>query len=142
MRPSFLLIFLEIGREKGYVFAPMKLKISTREIDGVRIVDCYGRIIFGEEASELRQTVKDFLMEARPVVLNLKHVTVLDSSGAGTLVSLNVSAQTNHKQLKLANLSSRVRDVLAITRLLSVFEIYGSEYEAVASFADTSLKAG
>jgi anti-sigma B factor antagonist len=120
----------------------MKLKISTREIDGVRIVDCYGRIIFGEEAAELRQTVKQFLMEARPVVLNLRDVTVLDSSGAGTLVSLNVSAQTNHKRLKLANLSPRVRDVLAITRLLSVFEIYGSEYDAVASFADNSLKAG
>ncbi len=137
-----MLISLEIRPEKGYVFAPMRLKISTRDVDGVRIVDCYGRIIFGEEAAELRQTVKQFLMEARPVVLNLRDVTVLDSSGAGTLVSLNVSAQTNHKRLKLANLNPRVRDVLAITRLLSVFEIYASEYDAVASFADTSLKAG
>lgn len=119
--------------------APMRLKISTREIDGIAIVDCYGRIIFGEEASELRQVVKQFLSEDRGVVLNLQHVTVLDSSGAGTLVGLNASAQTSRKQLKLANLSSRIRDVLAITRLISVFEIYNSEREAVSSFAEQSL---
>ncbi len=117
----------------------MNLKISTREVNGVTIVDCYGRIVFGEEASELRQIVKGLLTEDRPVVLNLRHVTALDSSGAGTLVGLNASAQTNLKQLKLATLSPRIRDVLSITRLISVFEIYESEYDAVASFAERPL---
>ena len=112
----------------------MNLKIETRVTDGVTIVSCHGRIMFGEEATELRETLKRLLASTRQIVLNLSGVTYIDSGGLGTLVSLYITAQNLDGAVKLARLTQRVGDLLQITKLLTVFEVYDSEEKAVESF--------
>ena len=71
----------------------MQLKLGVRVVDGVSIVDCRGRLLFGEEASVLRDTVKNLLAETKSVIINLADCTYIDSGGLGTLVGLFSSAQ-------------------------------------------------
>src|SRR5664279_3096770 len=73
----------EIGR-----VALMQLRMSTRSIEGVLVVDCSGRLVFGEESASLRDTVKKLLAESPKVVMNLREINYIDSGGLGTLVSL------------------------------------------------------
>jgi anti-sigma B factor antagonist len=110
------------------------LKITTREQDGITIVMCNGRIIFGEEASELREKIKSLLAQKKKIVLNLGGVSYIDSGGLGILVSLYTSARAGGGNIKLANLTQRVGDLLQITKLLTVFEVYEGEQKAVDSF--------
>lgn len=112
----------------------MNLKVSTRLLDGVVVVDCSGRLVFGEEASLLRDTVKAVLSENKQIVLNLGGVSYIDSGGLGTLVSLFTSARNAGGNIKLANLTKRVGDLLQITKLLTVFEAYDGEDKAVKSY--------
>jgi len=112
----------------------MRLKISNRQIDGVIVVDLYGHIIFGDESSELRRQVHDYIPAGLNVVLNFSNVSTLDSSGVGTLVGLLATVRRGGGDLKLAGLPPRVRDVLGITQLLTLFEIFDNEYTAVKSF--------
>jgi anti-sigma B factor antagonist len=113
----------------------MQLKLGVRVVDGVSIVDCRGRLLFGDEASALRDTVKNLLAETKNVVINLADTTYIDSGGLGTLVGLYSSAQHNGGMVKLAKLQQRVVDLLQVTKLLTVFDVYDSEDEAVKSFA-------
>ncbi|HVP42836.1 MAG TPA: STAS domain-containing protein [Terriglobales bacterium] len=113
----------------------MQLKTSTRSLGQVMIVDCSGRLVFGEETTLLRDTVKELLVGSKQVVLNLAHVTYIDSSGVGTLVGLYASAKAAGAAVKLAALSARVRDVLVITKLGTIFEVHGSAEEAAGSFS-------
>jgi anti-sigma B factor antagonist len=112
----------------------MLLKTSTRSQGGVVIVDCYGRIVMGEETAFLRGQVKDLLNESRQIVLNLAEVNYIDSSGLGTLVGLYTSARGVGGEIKLASLTSRVKDVLQITKLGSIFEFYDTAEEAASTF--------
>jgi anti-sigma B factor antagonist len=112
----------------------MLLRTSTRSLRGVFIVDCYGRIVMGEETALLRQQVKELLSQSRQIVLNLADVSYIDSSGLGTLVGLYSSARTTGREIKLAALTGRVKDVLQITKLGSIFEFYGTAEEAAATF--------
>ena len=112
----------------------MSLKISSRTIDGVKVIDCVGRIVFGDEASQLRETVKRELTENNRVVLNLGEVSYIDSGGIGTLVSLFTTARNAGGDIKLANLTKRVGDLLQITKLITVFESYDDEQKAVNAF--------
>jgi anti-sigma B factor antagonist len=112
----------------------MQLKLATRTKDGILIVDSNGRIVFGEESSLLRETVKKAVLENNRIVLNLGEVTYIDSGGLGTLVALRTTAQNAGGTIKLTNLTSRVSDLLQITKLLTVFEVYNSEAEAIESF--------
>ncbi len=112
----------------------MNLKVSTRLLDGVVVVDCSGRLVFGEEAALLRDTVKQVLHENKHIVLNLGGVSYIDSGGLGTLVSLYTSARNAGGNIKLANLTQRVGDLLQITKLLTVFETYDGEEKAVRSY--------
>ncbi len=112
----------------------MQLRMSTRTFEGVMLIDCSGRLIFGEESASLRETVKKLLATNSKIVLNLGEVNSIDSGGLGTLVSLYTSARNAGGALKLANLSNRVGDLLHLTKLHSVFEIFKSEEEAVKSF--------
>jgi anti-sigma B factor antagonist len=112
----------------------MQLKVTTRVKDGVLLVDCSGRIVFGEESSLLRETVKKAVTENNRIVLNLGEVNYIDSGGLGTLVALRVTAQNAGGAIKLTNLTKRVGDVLQITKLLTVFDVYNSEPEAIESF--------
>ena len=112
----------------------MQLKVATRTKGGILVVDCSGRIVFGEESSLLRETVKQAVTENNRIVLNLGEVNYIDSGGLGTLVALRITAQNAGGAIKLTNLTKRVGDVLQITKLLTVFDVYNSEAEAIESF--------
>jgi anti-sigma B factor antagonist len=112
----------------------MTLKIDTRQVDGVTIMSCRGRIVFGEEAAALRENLKGILGSTRQIVLNLAGVTYIDSGGLGTLVGVYSSARASGADIKLTGLGQRLRDVLQITKLVTVFEVYDTEQEAIATF--------
>jgi anti-sigma B factor antagonist len=112
----------------------MQLKLTTKTKDGILIVECSGRIVFGEESSLLRDTVKKAVVESNKIVLNLGNVSYIDSGGLGTLVALRTTAQNAGGTIKLTNLTDRVTDLLQVTKLLTVFDVYNSEAEAVDSF--------
>jgi anti-sigma B factor antagonist len=112
----------------------MLLKTSTRSLGGVVIIDCYGRIIMGEETASLRQQVKELLNQSRHIILNLADVHYIDSSGLGTLVGLYSSARSVGGEIKLAALTGRVKDVLQITKLGSIFEFYDTAEQAASTF--------
>jgi anti-sigma B factor antagonist len=112
----------------------MSLKIETRQDHGVTIVSCQGRIVFGEEAAALRENLKRVLSSSRQIVLNLAGVTYIDSGGLGILVGVYSSARAGGAEIKLTGLGQRLRDVLQITKLVTVFEAYDSEQEAIATF--------
>ena len=112
----------------------MQLKLSTRTIDGVLVVDCIGRIVFGEESAQLRDTVKKLLAENKNIVLNLSGVTYIDSGGLGTLVALYTTARNNGGSIKLAALTQRVGDLLQVTKLVTIFDVYDNDQQAVDSF--------
>jgi anti-sigma B factor antagonist len=109
----------------------MQLKVATRTKDGILVVDCSGRIVFGEESALLRETVKKTVAENNRIVLNLGEVSYIDSGGLGTLVALRTTAQNAGGTIKLASLTKRVGDLLQVTKLLTVFDVYNSEAEAV-----------
>ena len=112
----------------------MQLRMSTRQVDGVLVVDCSGRVMFGEESASLRDMVKNLLAQSPKVVLNLREVNYIDSGGLGTLVSLFTTARNAGGAVKLARLSQRVGDLLQITKLLTIFEVFDDEEVAAQSF--------
>jgi anti-sigma B factor antagonist len=112
----------------------VQLKLNTRTIDGITVVDCNGRIVFGEESALLRDTVKKLIAENTQLVLNLAGISYIDSGGLGTLVALYTTAHNAEGAIKLANLTQRVGDLLQVTKLLTVFEVFESEQEAIDSF--------
>jgi anti-sigma B factor antagonist len=112
----------------------MTLKMETRVVDGVTVVVCSGRITFGEEAAGLRENLKKVLASTRQLVLNLSGVTYIDSGGLGTLVGVYSSARAAGADIKLTGIGARLRDTLQITKLVTVFEVYESEQQAVAAF--------
>ena len=111
----------------------MDLKIEKRQVDGVTIVSCQGRIMFGDEANALRDFLREALSETPRMVLNLAGVTYIDSGGLGTLVGVYSSARAAGADIKLTGLGQRLRDVLQITKLATVFEVFSSEQEALAA---------
>ena len=112
----------------------MTLKMETRVTDGVTVVSSTGRIVFGEEASALRDSLKKLLTGTKQIVLNLSGVSYIDSGGLGTLVGVFSSARAAGADIKLTGLGQRLRDVLAITKLATVFEVYDNEQQAIAAF--------
>jgi anti-sigma B factor antagonist len=112
----------------------MQLRMSTRTVDGAMIVDCSGRLVFGEESASLRETVKKALAQSPKVVLNLHDVNHIDSGGMGTLVSIYTTARNSGGTIKLAKLSQRVGDLLHLTKLFTVFEVFDDEEAAAKSF--------
>lgn len=120
----------------------MSLKLSARMINGVKIIDCNGRIVFGEEAGQLRDTIKKDLAENSRIVLNLANVNYIDSGGIGTMVSLFTSARNAGGDIKLLHLTKRVGDLLQITKLITVFESYDDEQKAVNAFTSAAKASG
>jgi anti-sigma B factor antagonist len=112
----------------------MQLRMSTRALDGVMVVDCSGRIVFGEESATLRDTIKKMLTQSPRLVLNLAEINYIDSGGLGTLVSLYTTARNAGGALKLARLTQRVGDLLQLTKLVSIFEVFENEQLAARSF--------
>jgi anti-sigma B factor antagonist len=113
----------------------MQLKLTKRTVDGILAIGCSGRIVFGEESSLLREEVKKAIADGYiRIVLNLGEVNYIDSGGLGTLVALHTTAHNAGATIKLANLTKRVGDLLQVTKLLTVFEVHNSEYEALEAF--------
>ena len=113
----------------------MTMKASTRQMDGVTIVDLSGRITLGEGSVVLRDTIRELVGKGnKKILLNLGDVTYIDSSGIGELVSAFTTVRNQGGELKLLNLTKKVHDLLQITKLLTVFDVHDDETKAVASF--------
>ena len=112
------------------------MNVSSRQVNGVTIVDLSGRITLGEGSVVLRDTVRDLLGKGqKKILLNLAEVTYIDSSGIGELVSAYTSVRNQSGDLKLLKLTKKVHDLLQITKLYTVFDVKDDEAAAVAAFS-------
>jgi len=110
-------------------------RLSSRQVGEVMVVDVSGRITLGEGSSNLREGIRELLAEGkRSILLNLGEVSYIDSSGIGELVAAFTSVANQQGQLKLLHLTKRVKDLLQITKLYTVFDIYDDEAHAIRSF--------
>jgi anti-sigma B factor antagonist len=111
------------------------MKIETRTVGDIRILDFSGKITLGEGTMAVRNTVRDILKsDGKKIILNLADVNYIDSSGIGELVSTYTTVTNNGGQLKLLNLTKKITELLAITKLLTVFQVFDDEKAALASF--------
>ncbi len=111
------------------------MKIETRTVGDIHVLDCSGKITLGEGTMAIRNKVREVLKNGgKKIVLNLSDVNYIDSSGIGELVSSFTTVTNAGGQLKLLNLTKKIQELLAITKLLTVFSVYQSEQEAIASF--------
>ncbi len=114
----------------------MSVKLSTRQVGDVTVVDVAGRITLGEGSSAMRDMLRDLVgKDQKKILLNLGDVSYIDSSGIGELVSGFTTVTNQGGQLKLLNLTKRVKDLLQITKLYTVFDVHDDEAAAVRSFA-------
>ena len=117
----------------------MALKITSSEVDGVTLVALNGRIVLGEESTALREKLKSLIAGGKKkIVLNMSEIAYIDSSGLGALVAAHLSAKNGGASIRLCNLGQKFHEVLQLTKLLTVFDVYDTEAAAVASFP-TSL---
>jgi len=111
------------------------MKTSTRQMDGVTIVDLSGRITLGEGSVVLRDIIHELVGTGnKKILLNLGDVTYIDSSGIGELVSAFTTVRNQGGELKLLNLTKKVHDLLQITKLYTVFDVKDDEATAIAAF--------
>ena len=114
----------------------MSVKLTTRQVGDVTVVDAAGRITLGEGASTFRDKIRDLASGGqKKLLLNLAEISYIDSSGIGELVSGFTTVTNNGGQLKLLNLTKRVKDLLQITKLYTVFDVHDDEAAAVRSFS-------
>lgn len=112
-----------------------ELNINERQAGDVTILDMSGKITIGEGSVALRTAIRRLLEEGKKrILLNLSGVSYVDSSGIGELVSSYTAINKEGGQLKLLNLTQKIQDLLTITKLLTVFDTYDSEAEALNSF--------
>lgn len=111
------------------------MDIKERVVSGVSVLDLSGKIVLGEGDGQIRDRIKDLLADGQKrILLNLGDVNYIDSAGLGALISSYTTTKRQGGQLKLVNLTKRIQDLLAITKLITVFETYDNEAEALASF--------
>lgn len=114
----------------------MSVKLNTRQVGDVSVVDVSGRITLGEGSSALRDLMRDMVSKnQKKILLNLGDVSYIDSSGIGELVSGFTTVTNSGGELKLLNLTKRVKDLLQITKLYTVFDVHEDEAGAIRSFA-------
>jgi len=112
------------------------LKMTDRVVDGVDVVAIEGRIVLGEESNALREKVKSLLASGKKkIVLDMQNVSYIDSSGLGSLVASHTSAKSQGAALKLSHLGTKFQEILQVTKLYTVFEVYPTEAAAIASLA-------
>jgi anti-sigma B factor antagonist len=117
------------------------LTINDRQVGGVTILDIEGNLRIGEGSAVLRRAIRRLLEEGQhQILLNLAQVNYIDSSGLGELVAGYVALRKSGGQIKLLHLTQRVRELMTITKLLTVFDAYETEPEALDSFKTTSSK--
>ncbi len=113
----------------------MSVKLTSRQVGDVTVIDAAGRITLGEGASAFRDVIRDLSAKGtKKVLLNLAEVSYIDSSGIGEMVSGFTTITNGGGQLKLVGLNKRVKDLLQITKLYTVFDAYDEEVAAVRSF--------
>jgi len=113
----------------------VSVKLITRQVGDVTVIDAVGRITLGEGSSAFRETVKDLVNKGhKKMLLNLAEVSYIDSSGIGELVSGFTSVSNAGGSLKLLKLTKRIQDLLQITKLYTVFEVFDDEAKALATF--------
>jgi anti-sigma B factor antagonist len=111
------------------------MNIDTRTIGDIQILDCSGQISLGVGTMSIRKTVREMMQSGtRKVILNLADVNYIDSSGVGELVNTFTTVVNSGGQLKLLHLTNKIRELLAITKLLTVFHVFDDEKAALASF--------
>ena len=108
---------------------------KVRQVDGVTVLDLSGKITLGENSGKLRSAVQDALTSSKKILLNLADVNYIDSAGLGELVSAFTTVKNAGGELKLLSLTKKVRDLLVITKLLTVFDVKDNEQEAIKSFS-------
>jgi anti-sigma B factor antagonist len=114
----------------------VSVKLNTRQVGDVSVIDVSGRITLGEGSSTLRDALRGLVAQGqKKILLNLGEVSYIDSSGIGELVSGFTSVTNSGGELKLLNLTKRVKDLLQITKLYTVFDVHETEASAVRSFA-------
>ena len=119
-----------------------KLKITKRQNKNVIILDLSGKVQIGESSIELRTSLRELVQAGeKNILLNLAEVSQIDSSGLGEFVGGSASLRRNGGEIKLLNLSKRINELMTITKLLTVFEIYENEEVAVNSFQNDSEHA-
>src|SRR5688572_5727724 len=120
----------------------MDIKIEERPVGGVTVLDIVGKLTIDHGAQRLKDKINSLIAQERTrIVLNLRDVPYIDSGGLGQLVAAYGSVMKNGGALKLLSVSSRNNDLLSITRLVTLFDSFDSEAEAVQSFSDgESLK--
>ncbi|MEO8368937.1 MAG: STAS domain-containing protein [Candidatus Solibacter sp.] len=113
----------------------MSVKLTTRQVGDVTVVDVAGRITLGEGSATLRDAMRDMVSKnQKKILLNLGEVSYIDSSGIGELVSGFTTVTNSGGNLKLLNLNKRVKDLLQITKLYTVFDVHEDEAGAIRSF--------
>jgi anti-anti-sigma factor len=112
----------------------MPLELKTRKQSDVSIVECVGRVVFGEETTNLRSLVKELIAQDPRVVLDFEKVRDIDSGGVGMLLGLLTSSMAAGGALKLARINKKVHQTLSVTRLLGILTAYDTVEKAVAAF--------
>ncbi len=112
----------------------MSLSLSTRSVGGVTVIDASGRITLGDATGLLRDTVLAAADSNTKILLNLADVSYIDSAGLGEMLGSYTSVRNKGGDLKLLNVQKRIKDLLQITRLYTIFETFEDEAAAIASF--------
>lgn len=123
----------------------MDVKITVREVSGVSVIRLHGRIVLGPESSSLRDAIKQAVADGKlKILLDMSEVTYIDSAGLGILVAGYVSGRNHGASIKLSGLGNKFREIMQITRLFTIFDIYDTSALAIARFSETevSLAAG
>ncbi|MEP6911418.1 MAG: STAS domain-containing protein [bacterium] len=116
-------------------------KATCRQVGNVSVLDMDGNIRIGDSSVALREAVSGLLAEGRnQILLNLSRVGYIDSLGLGELISIHITLKKNGGQIKLLHLTRRLRELMTITKLLTVFDVYEDEAEALDSFRASDLE--
>ena len=112
------------------------MTIDTRSVNGVTVLDLHGKVTIGEGSREVRETIRELLENGnKNILMNLGDVSYVDSAGIGELVSSYTTVTNQGGHFKLLNLTKKIRELLAITKLLTVFDSFDDETAAVGSFS-------
>src|SRR5262245_34380044 len=115
----------------------MSLNMKTRKVGSAVVFDLSGRLTIGEPVMQLRESLRSHVTEGnRKFILNLRDVSYIDSSGLGELVSAYTSVRHKGGDVKLLHLTSKTKDLLQMTKLLTVFDTYDDETKAIAGLKD------
>jgi len=114
----------------------LALRITSGEVDGIAVVWLDGRVVLGEETEGLRNTVKKLIAQGKKhVILNMNNVILIDSAGLGALVAAYSSAKSAGAALLLCHLGTKFNEIMQITRLVTLFEVYNTQKEAIESLS-------